>query len=248
MKMENMIGHKILWFDELESTNDFASTLVFEDDSHGKVIAARYQSKGRGQRGTSWEGDKDKSLLFSVILHPTYLKVKQQFLLSMAVALSICDVLDEIVGRVFIKWPNDIFIGTKKGAGILIEHSFSSEFLDTTIVGVGINVNQQQFTQEAPNATSLFLETGEMLDIEPFLNQICAALELRMQQLRETPTTIKPDYLKRLFRRDEFYRYRASNEEFVAKIVGVKDSGELLLKTEKGEQLEFFFKEIEYVI
>ena len=245
---QNRIGHKIQWFNELDSTNDYASAIAKDSLSHGVVVATHFQKAGRGQRGNQWESALGLNLLFSVILKPHFLEVQKQFLLSKAVALSLCDVIADIVSGVSIKWPNDIYVNDKKVAGILIEHSFSSAMLDTSIVGVGLNVNQAEFAESIPNPTSLMLEQGNEHDIKKLLGIICDALDKRYSQLFYDEKGISDSYIERLYRFGNFYTFRASDTTFVAKIVGVRNSGELILETSEGKTFEFAFKEIEYVL
>ncbi|HPF92609.1 MAG TPA: biotin--[acetyl-CoA-carboxylase] ligase [Tenuifilaceae bacterium] len=245
---QNRIGHKIQWFDELDSTNDYASAIAKDPLSHGVVVATHFQKAGRGQRGNQWESAKGLNLLFSVILKPHFLEVQKQFLLSKAVALSLCDVIVDIVSGVSIKWPNDIYVNDKKVAGILIEHSFSSAMLDTSIVGVGLNVNQAKFAESIPNPTSLMLEQGEVLGVKHLLQGICDALDKRYSQLFSEEKRISDSYIERLYRYEKYYSFKANNKMFVAKIVGVRNSGELILETSEGKTFEYAFKEIEYVL
>ncbi|HCX99661.1 MAG TPA: biotin--[acetyl-CoA-carboxylase] ligase [Bacteroidales bacterium] len=242
------IGNTVKWFGELKSTNDYATSIAHFDGSHGIVIASEFQSQGRGQRGNQWESEKGENLLFSIVLHPRFLEVRNQFLLSKAIALSLCDVLSVFTNGVSIKWPNDIYIGNKKVAGILIEHSFSSIYLDTTIIGVGLNVNQSVFLSSAPNPTSLYLEFGQNFDIAVLLNSVCNAFNKRYAEVEANQYRISENYLQNLFRYEVFHKYRALDQMFTAKIIGVRNSGELMLQTIEGERLEFAFKEIEYVL
>lgn len=247
--MENHpIGNRIVWFDEISSTNDYATKLAFEAESHGVVVATAFQTKGRGQRGAYWESERGENLLFSVVLHPHFLEVRRQFLLSKAIAMAVCDVLGEMMPGVCVKWPNDIYVENKKVAGILIEHSFSTAFLDTTIVGVGLNVNQRIFRSHAPNPTSLRLIVGELIDLEPLLKTICRAFEMRYAQVRNEPKKLSEAYLNRLFRLGTFCDYREGDRIFSAKIIGVADSGELIVQTPDLRTAEYAFKEIEYVL
>lgn len=242
------IGTIVKRFDELNSTNDYATSIAHRNDSHGIVIVSEFQSQGRGQRESQWESEKGKNLLFSIVLHPKFLEVKKQFLLSKAIALSLCDALSVFVNGVSIKWPNDIYIGNRKVAGILIEHSFSSPYLGTTIIGVGLNVNQSVFLSSAPNPTSLSLEVGHNFDINVLLNSVCNAFNKRYAEVEANHARISRNYLQNLFRYNTFYEYRAQNWTFIAKIIGVRNSGELILQTTEGKILEFAFKEIEYVL
>jgi BirA family transcriptional regulator, biotin operon repressor / biotin---[acetyl-CoA-carboxylase] ligase len=245
----NKVGHRIVWLDEINSTNDFAAGLAKEENSHGKVIATLYQSEGRGQRGSNWDSEPNQNLLFSVILHPTTIEVQKQFILSKLAAVSVCDLLKPLVSNVSIKWPNDIYIGSCKVAGILIENSFSSAMLDTTIIGIGINVNQDAFSADLPNPTSLLLEVDKRFDINELLVTFCDIFERRYSDLiRNAGDSLSSNYFSLLYRKDEYCDYMADNVVFRAKIFGVRNSGELILETEDGKHREFTFKEVSFII
>ncbi len=243
------IGHQIIWLQEVDSTNQYASRYAREASSHGLIVATHHQTEGKGQRGNTWESSPGKNLLFSLVLRPTFLQVQKQFLISKATALAVCDMLITLASGVSIKWPNDIYIDNCKVAGILIENSFSTSVIDSTIVGVGINVNQNDFPDDIPNPTSLLIATGIEYNVEHLLKSFCSFFENRYQMLeRRMVDTITNDYKNLLYRKDEFHLYRAKENTFKAKIFGVRDSGELILETEEGELLEFDFKEVSYVI
>jgi BirA family biotin operon repressor/biotin-[acetyl-CoA-carboxylase] ligase len=246
---QQSIGHKIIWLKEVTSTNDSASVLAKAPNSHGVIVVAEHQSQGRGQRGNVWESKKGENLLFSIVLKPAFLKVQRQFLISKLTALAVCDVLRQYTNGIAIKWPNDIYINNDKIAGILIENSFSSLTLDTTIVGIGINLNQKEFTDEIANPTSLCLHTHTTHNAADLLGQICSAFEKRYNLLKTNRIDIlNAEYFSLLYRREGLHRYFAQGSEFFARIVGVRDSGELLLETDTGKTKEFAFKEINFMI
>jgi BirA family biotin operon repressor/biotin-[acetyl-CoA-carboxylase] ligase len=243
------IGHQIIWLDETSSTNDFASRLAREADSHGKIVATHFQSEGKGQRGSSWESEPDQNLLFSIILHPNFIEVQKQFILSKLASVSVCELLKSFVSGVSIKWPNDIYINNSKVAGILIENSFSSSTLETTIIGIGLNVNQRLFPTDLPNPTSLHVETNQEHNVNDLLAKICEIFNKRYNELMTTvDNNISADYFALLYRKGEYHSYKADDTIFRAKIFGVRDSGELILETDSGSYREFAFKEVSFVI
>ncbi|PKP36664.1 MAG: biotin--[acetyl-CoA-carboxylase] ligase [Bacteroidetes bacterium HGW-Bacteroidetes-15] len=244
-----VIGKEIIWHQELSSTNDYASTYARDPKSHGLVIAANFQTEGKGQRGNSWESSSGLNLLFSIILRPNFLEVQRQFLLSKSAALAVCDAITPLVSGVSIKWPNDIYINNCKVAGILIENSFSTAFLESSIIGIGVNVNQCSFTDDIPNPTSLKIEAGKEHDIKVLLANICKAFDDRYHMLETSKVdSISSDYQKMLYRKNEFHSYQAQGEVFRARIFGVRNSGELILEKDNGEHKEFAFKEVSYII
>lgn len=242
------IGHNIIRFPELSSTNQYASQLTLHSDNHGTIVRSDFQTQGRGQRDAVWESEKGKNLLFSVVLFPNFLKVQRQFLLSKAVSLALCDVLKGLANDVYIKWPNDIYIGDEKVAGILIENSFSTAFLTSSIVGVGLNVNQTKFLSGAPNPTSLKLKTGQELELDSLLNSVCEALQVRYEQLESCADIISKEYLSSLYRADNYYNFRANDQVFSAKIIGISPLGHLMLQTSDGAIASYAYKEVEYIL
>ena len=222
----------------------------------GTVVITKKQEEGRGQRGARWESEPDKNLTLSILLQPTILRPEEQFQLNKAVSLGVMEfvicVSSPFHGEVKIKWPNDIYLGNKKVAGILIENSVSGNSLQQSIVGIGINVNQDKFSANLPNPTSLKLIAGKEFDLEECLAQLCSCIEKRYLQLRASHfSQIDLDYLENLYRFGEWanYKYKrdqGSNQSFNAKIIGVAKMGKLILETENGKILECDFKEVEF--
>ena len=124
------------------------------------LLTADYQTAGRGQRGTHWEAARGENLLFGIRLHPHAVRPSRQFLLSEVQALAVAETLEEIVGGIRVKWPNDIYWLDTKICGMLLEHTLVGPQIDTTITGVGLNVNQVVFESDAPNPMSLRQITG----------------------------------------------------------------------------------------
>jgi BirA family biotin operon repressor/biotin-[acetyl-CoA-carboxylase] ligase len=242
------IGENIIWLNEVESTNTHIAFLAQKNAAEGVVVAAKFQTEGKGQRGNVWESQSGMNLTFSVLLHPSFLPVKNQFLISKITALAICDTLDLLVGNTSIKWPNDIYVGDNKISGILIENSFSSHLMDVSIIGIGLNVNQKTFSDDIPNPTSLHILTQRLFKLDNLLKKLCSALSSRYHQLKcNNIEAISNDYFCKLYRKDSYYTYMANDVTFRAKIFGVRDSGELLLKTDSDEVREFCFKEVSFV-
>ena len=167
----------IIVFNELDSTNNYANQLVKEKAAQGTVVLAHYQESGRGQVGNFWESERDKNLLFSVILYPGFLEAGKQFYISKAVSLALADLLKEQLNDVKIKWPNDIYVGEKKIAGILIENTVKGITLDSSIVGVGLNVNQERFFSDARNPVSMKQLLKKDFDIQDILKAFLQKLE-----------------------------------------------------------------------
>jgi BirA family biotin operon repressor/biotin-[acetyl-CoA-carboxylase] ligase len=148
-----------------------------------------------------------------------------------------------------IKWPNDIYVGDKKIAGILIENSFSSPSLEVSIIGVGLNLNQIEFSKDLPNPTSMFLLTGNQYRPEIVITEIMVSIQMRyMQLMYGLKDLVSNDYLKSLYKYQQLSDYATIEGKFKAKIVGVKPTGELILETEQGQIKSFGFKEVSFEI
>ena len=119
------------------------------------------QTAGRGQAGNSWESEAGKNLLFGLLFHPREVEANRQFILSQAVALSICETLSDYAEDIRIKWPNDIYWKDRKICGMLIENTLVGRCIENCIIGAGININQQTFCSDAPNPVSLRQITGK---------------------------------------------------------------------------------------
>ena len=171
----------IYHFDTVGSTNDVARDTQYRD---GDIVWADFQTAGRGQRGHTWESRAGENLTFSVVLEPHFLPIAEQFMLLEAVALALSDFFAEVGVGTKIKWTNDIYVGNRKAVGILIEHNYSGGKLSRTIVGIGINVNQTEFSADIPNPISLSLLTGEKYDRKALLEQFEKCLTVRYSQLK----------------------------------------------------------------
>ncbi|MDR2585645.1 MAG: biotin--[acetyl-CoA-carboxylase] ligase [Prevotellaceae bacterium] len=244
-----IVINSIFWFGEIDSTNNEAYRNL-ATAQHGTVWAARFQTAGRGQKGNRWESAVGENLTFSVLLRPLFLPPERQFLISQTVAIAMCDLLGGWGIEAKIKWPNDIYIGDKKVQGMLIEHHLSGSQISASIVGVGLNLNQVRFASDAPNPTSVFLETDVRHDPEEVLQALLVFLWRRYGALeRGEWEEVDADYGKRLYRRGQWATYQrcATQTHFLGKIEGVDRLGCLMVSLENGKIETFSFQEIKYL-
>lgn len=234
---------------ETDSTNNYARALVRDKmPIEGTVVTADKQTDGRGQRSNSWVTEPHLNLTCSYILRPAFLAAKDQFLLSASVALAVFDLVsDEIEGNlVKIKWPNDILVGEKKIAGILIENSLRGANLDNSIVGIGLNVNQTELP-DGINATSLKSVLYRNLDVEVVLSRLNSKLEKRYLQLRQGQhQSILSQFNQNLFAFDEERTMKVNGYESQYIIRGARPSGELQLEDIDGKNSLHQHHEIEW--
>ena len=237
----------IYHFDTTTSTNDVARDAKYRD---GDIVWADFQTAGRGQRGHTWESRTGENLTFSVVLEPKFLPVKEQFMLLEAVALSLKDFFAEQGVETAVKWTNDIYVGDRKAVGILIEHTYSGSSLAKTIVGIGINVNQTEFSNDIPNPVSLKLLTGKNYDLDSLLHSFERCLIERYRQLREGEwDKLQSDYHSALYRLNQWHNYALPDgTRFEGAIRGVQPTGELIVEDRNGAKNGYLFKEIEFVI
>lgn len=241
----------IRWFDQVGSTNDLCMECAQRGEAEGLVVAAHYQTHGRGQRGNVWTSERGQNLLFSVLLRPSFLRVDEQFLITQAVAVALCLLMEQcgVHQDVRIKWPNDIYLDNSKVVGVLVENSFCSEQLDVSVVGVGINLNQSEFPASLPNPTSLALSAGCSFDAEEVLQRFLRLLANTYAMLRNGQRhELHQNYMSRLYRYGRQARYRCATGDFVATIVGISSIGELRLQLPDGAVRSFGFKEIAFVV
>lgn len=243
------IGQHRIHLSEVGSTNNYARTLLRDTmPMEGTVITTDNQTSGRGQRSNSWSAEPNLNLTCTYILRPAFLAAKDQFMLSAAVALSVFDVVREFtpIDGIKIKWPNDILVGEKKIAGILIENSVRGMNLDNSIVGIGLNVNQVEFEQGL-NATSLLSESGDVMIVKEVLETLNGKLEARYLQLRNgNHASILSELNRNLYGFEEERVVQINGSETNVRILGARPSGELQLQHADGRNTLHQHHEIEW--
>jgi len=262
--------YDIMWLKSVDSTNSEAKRNISDIDNLS-VLSALSQSEGRGQKGNKWSSAPGENLTFSIVLKfgeqtagelRLVVAAREQFVLTEITSLSIVEFLSRHGIKAKIKWPNDIYVGNKKICGVLIENSLRGKNLSSSIIGIGLNVNQRNFDVNLPNPTSMILETGIEEDIrsclEEFMDIFQDYLEYRLPNLRER-------YLSYLWRHNTPARYidqtfrsqplqtdsegELKGREFTGVIRGLSPIGHLVVEDiEKGELKEFAFKEISYIL
>ena len=245
------VGQNLIKLSAVDSTNNFLKTLVSNSEPlpEGTVIMADDQYAGRGQQNNIWKAEPGKNLTFSVLLKPTFLPLSQQFLLNMVVSIAINNALSRFLGKgLSIKWPNDIYFLDQKIGGVLIENTIIGNDIKTAIIGIGINVNQQNFAAELTvKAISVFQILQKDVNLMLLLAEICSALESLYLQLRTGKyNNLKQNYVQRLYQFDKKFRYQKDGEVFEGIIKSVTDNGLLEMETSNGDR-QFNFKEIVFL-
>jgi len=246
----NKIGNKIIHLTKVDSTNNYLKNKLLENKSNeGLLVFADKQVSGRGQRGNGWESKPGQNLLLSFINYPSFMKANKQFILSKTISLAIADFISQYTDNVKIKWPNDIYVDNQKIAGVLIENTLKGSEISSSIIGIGINVNQKIFSDKIPNPVSLTMLTKETYNINELLSILIEKINTWYNKLSYGEIEkIDKLYINKLFRLRQMHNYIIDGKTIKAKITGVDKDGKLLIETESGNLESFAFKEIEYCI
>ena len=229
------LGQPFVSFSAVDSTNEEGRRLIEQGIAQsGMAIFTANQQKGKGQRGKKWASEKDQGIALTILLQPHFLTVSQQFLLSASVAMGVRNFLAEQGGqpeRFTIKWPNDIYYGNRKIAGILIENTIRPNAgWQWAVIGIGININQENFSEELPNPISLFQITQQKKESSTLAKELCLSLNQSLQSLVETtPQQVIDAYQAQLYKRGELCSFKKGEVAFQAVPLGITTTGELLL-------------------
>jgi len=244
------VGKNIIELESVDSTNNYAKELLAEGKPvEGTIVFAHEQHAGRGQMGNTWETEKQKNLTVSIILRPDFLDADKQFYLSMAISLAVKDFCESLIqDEIKIKWPNDIYWRNKKLGGILIENTINGNRISTSVVGIGINVNQDDFSDLLPNPVSLLQISNFKFKLSNLIEGLCVYVEKYYLQLRQLHFNfLDKAYTVALFRYQQTYEFKKGTQVLKGEINGVSKDGKLILH-HNGKESRFAFKEIEYVI
>jgi BirA family biotin operon repressor/biotin-[acetyl-CoA-carboxylase] ligase len=251
------VNWKIIHIDETDSTNRW----LHNEFSAGKlevycresgslpsvnsvVVVTDYQTAGRGCGTNTWESERGKNLLFSIMMHPTDIAANEQFRITEIVSVALCQTLQAYIkNKVEIKWPNDIYVGDRKICGILIENRLQGNTIKESIIGIGVNVNQTEFKSDAPNPVSIRQLTGNETDLEELLQAFLHAFDVTSHS-----KTTCFDYKSMLYRRGKYANYEDKTSCFTATLTDVLSDGRLLLVDKDGQKRLYAFKEVQFVM
>ncbi len=266
-----MIGSPIFELERVDSTNEYASTLLTKTKlAEGTVIWAHEQFAGKGQNNNKWESEPGKNLTFTIILKPHFLSPTRQFLLNKAISLGVLDFIhthlffsdsDMPAGSVArhhtefwnhllqIKWPNDIYIDSHKIAGILIENQIRGNLIDTSVAGIGVNINQTEYGKGIPNPVSLVQLLRREMELKEAMQSICQSLESRYHLLREGKIPqLDIAYNQNLLGFDQWRAFMKDGNKLEGKICGVDEIGRLMIQLRDETVQTYNHKEIEYIL
>ena len=239
----------IIYLERVDSTNAYAKKLLNGSTAgEGTVVWAGEQYAGRGLGENTWHSGAGLNLTFSLILEPLFLQPDNLFCLNKAVALAVLHTIrHELKGGIqaSVKWPNDIYAGDRKIAGILIEHTILGTAIKHTVIGVGINLNQEEFPAGIPNPVSLLQLTGKQFDPSNILEKSISNLAGEYSRLSSTECDqIVSEYDANLFGLGKNLLFTASAASFNGSIRGVDDLGRLCVLTADGVLHKFNHGEV----
>ena len=242
---------KIIKLNAIDSTNSFLKDLVLNSNEENyTTVTTNNQTKGRGQQKATWLSEPFKNLTFSTFIRFKNFDIKHKKYLNFAVSLAIFDVLSKKqIPKLSIKWPNDILSANKKICGILIENTFIGSTIKNSIIGIGLNVNQELFPKSLPNTTSLKLETSIDFDLDNLLQEVLKNIQEKIYCLElEEFLYLEKRYLDVLYKKNIPTMFKDSQDKiFMGKIIGISNLGNLLIELEDESIHEFGLKEISFL-
>lgn len=239
----------IIKVDECESTNSLMKQKKQDGNISDKTaIMTDFQSLGRGQGKNTWQSDAGKNLLIS-FYRKTSLKADKHFMLTIIASLALVETLKSIKVNAEIKWPNDIYVGDRKIAGILIENSLMRDLINDTIVGIGLNINQHVFPDTIPNPVSIAQIIKRETDVQNIRDTFTDTFDKFYEQtISGNSEDLFHQYTELLYRRKTWKLFEFNGTSFNGQIRGVMPDGRLIIETESGLLKHFLFGEIKYVI
>ena len=236
---------KLIKIDAIDSTNSLMRELYLSNKcSDGDVLCADAQTNGRGQHNSVWNSAPGKNLTLSIYKEFNELSVKNPFLISCLVSLAIQATLQSFkISKISVKWPNDIMSGNKKICGLLLENIFKGSSFNSSIIGIGLNVNQEVF-EKLPNAVSMYQISNKNFNLDEVLNTCLTFLNQKLKLLDHPEEYILKLYEESLYRVNKASTFEAEGQIFSGIIRGVTANGLLKVQREDDELMEFDLKSI----
>lgn len=246
------MGLNLIKLDRVASTNDYLREQLsnFKPLDEGSAIMATEQFQGKGQRGNIWRSEPGKNLTLSLLLYPSFLEVSKQFFLNVAISLGIAKWLQtQTTAQISVKWPNDIMANQKKVCGILIENQIKKDSFSSSIIGMGININQTDFSDEISHkvcSLKKLLQKPDDISIDNLLPELFYYLETQYDRLKAGDNTeLLKDYNSMLMWRGEKHNFLIDNVKVEGTITEVDEDGQLWVDFGK-KLVSFNLKEIAY--
>ncbi len=234
------LGNKIYYEPVMDSTNTKAMQLAEQGASHGTIVVTDHQVSGRGRRGRTWETPAGESIAMTLLLRPK-IDPNNASMLTLVAAMAVARGIEDEAGlRVGIKWPNDIIINRKKVSGILTEMSAQADYVNHIVVGIGINVHEDEFPEELHNiATSVFLEIGIKINRAALIERICEYFEAYFELFLRTEdlSGLAKQYDAYMVNRNQQVKVLDAKDSFEGTARGITSRGELLVDTWEERRL-----------
>lgn len=246
------IGQNAIFLPEVESTNSYAIELLKNvNPIEGTLIYTTNQTQGRGQRGNSWMSEPGLNLAVSVILKPSFLRLDKLFYLYIISALAVHDLMAELLDSsqfdIKIKWPNDILVNSKKIAGILNENIISNGVAGTTVIGIGLNLNQSNF-EDLTQATSYKILSGKEVEIKKVLAALCKHFEYYYFKLKNNHLDeLLTSYYSHFYKLGEMQSFKIKDQIQLFHVKGINKSGLLHLIDDNGTDHYFDIKQATWI-
>ena len=234
------LGSTIYYEPVMESTNTKAMQLAEEGAPHGSLIVTDRQKNGRGRRGRKWETPPGSAIAMSFLLRPE-LRPENASMLTLVTAMAVVRGIEDICDlKVGIKWPNDIIVGNKKVCGILTEMSAQIDYINHIVIGIGINVQVEEFPEEIQDmATSLVKEAGKQINRAALIERICEYFEAYYERFIQTEdlSAIASEYNAHLINLNQSVKVLDPKNPYEGKARGITPRGELVVDTWKSRKL-----------
>ncbi len=243
-------GKNKIYLQQVPSTNAYALELIAKTTpSEGTCVFTDYQSAGRGQIGRFWHSEPGMNVLISYIFYPKTLLLRDQFYLNVLSALAVRDLVALYCDDVKIKWPNDIYVGNKKIAGILVQNTLRSNHLRASVIGIGLNVNEKSFPEDIPNPVSISQQTSMTYDLKEIISLLSSKLEYYYLKMNAGQyQLLRSQYLNAMYRKLVPANFTVGGDKAISGIIqGIDEQGRLQVLSD-NIVTAYDFREIAYVI
>ena len=241
---------KIVKLNAINSTNTFLKDLARDSVLENfTVVITDNQTNGKGQFESNWTSEIGKNLTFSILYKFSNLNIEESFYLNCAVSLAVYNTLSKYhKEKLKIKWPNDILSSRKKLCGILIENTVSNGQISNSIIGIGLNVNQEYFSKDLPNATSMKKVLGKEINKEKLLHELLKEIKQQFLLIDDNQfALLQKKYEEVLYKINKPAMFNnVKNEKFLGKILGINKQGKLIVELENDTLKTFDLKEISF--
>ena len=239
---------KIIKLDAIDSTNSYLKKLLTKESLDDlTVVISKHQTKGKGRNGNIWANDASLNLAFSIYKRFNRLNINNKFILNLISSIAVFHLLNENkLNKLTIKWPNDIMSDNKKISGILIENSVKGKFINHSVIGVGVNVNQKKF-KNLPNATSMFIETGREFSLDTLASRLGEIFCKKFLQYEKNEGALLKYYNNQLFLKNTDSNFITKDgKRFSGKITRINKNGELIIMKADKREVNYTENEIRF--